>query len=116
MLSASQLVERIIISRSTTQIVNNIKKTIKVVVADVAAKVELVQSAESYSADGRSASADFQFIVRWSTSTRAVKPKDSIQYKSPDLSSRVYEVIDLPREIGRRQFIAIKARLLDANS
>lgn len=64
---------------------------------------------EVYDKDMITAVADAEFIVRYNSVTATIKVKDAIVFEG-----NRYELISAPVQLGRREYLALKVRLLDA--
>ena len=120
MIGAGELDRRITITRVSSVNERGIAKKQAQIIATVWAKLRPVSSQkndERYTQEQTTAQADFEFVIRWSTEVRSIKPQDRIEYRGSDNEApKIYELVSLPTEIGYRQFLVLKARLLDANS
>ena len=117
-MSANMMDRKITINRVDTVNVKGIAKRNQVVIAsNIAAYYRPLMSKETYQQEQTTAIAEFEFVVRWTTAIRGVLPKDAIKFAgSEDPTPKIYEVIAMPEELGRREYLSIKARLQDANS
>lgn len=80
-------------------------------IATVWAKYNPTPRQENYSPEGTTATADAEFVIRYSSQVSDLKSKDSIEF-----DNRTYELIETPKEIGRREYLSLKVRLQDANA
>lgn len=117
-LNTGSLDRRITISRVEVQNVRGIAKKAPVIIANsIAAKYRQLKSEERYGQESTTANADFEFVIRWSKATSEIRPKDQIEFVGGNgITPLIYEIIGLPAEIGRREYLSIKARLQDANA
>lgn len=112
MLGGGKLDRRITLNQvTTTNVKGKLTKT-STALATVAAKFNPVPTRERYGKEQVAASLDVEFVIRWSTDVSPIKAKDTLTF-----DSQTYEIVDAPMEMnGRMRFIAIRARLLDANA
>jgi len=90
---------------TTTDLISNEDIETLATYATVSAKVEFHRADESEASAREYASMALFFTVRWRSD---LSYKDSIIFEG-----ETYEVIGRPREIGRRQFLKMEARLVE---
>ena len=73
-------------------------------IAKVWAKVTPISDGEKFGGGAVRATVDTRFLVRWSSATAAITEKDSIAY-----DGRVFGIVGLPKEIGRREGLEFSA-------
>jgi head-tail adaptor len=114
-----ELDRRIVIARVERNNVAGIAKKVTQEIATVWAKFNqlAVKDWETYTKEQTQTIANFEFVIRWSKVVRNIRAKDVIYFAgSESATQKRYEIVESPVEIGRREFISIKARLNDANA
>lgn len=78
--------------------------------ADVWAKMEFHTSTESEGASREYGEMGLYFTIRWRA---GVTYKDRLLFKNGEGVEETYEIVGRPREIGRRRYLKMQARLIE---